>query len=113
MRSLTEYRESLERIKGGTIPVDLALEIVDAWEQMEGAKGGEYTVSRAVELSGKSRGWFRRRLDGWQQKGLARQLNDGTWLVKDAAIPRRASLPSGGVDPSLSDEEFFQLLNAS
>lgn len=107
MRSLTEYRESLERIKGGTIPVDLALEIVDAWEKAEEKTAGEYTVSRAVEISGKSRGWFRRRLEEFGAKGLARQLSDGTWLVKDAAIPRRRTLPTGGVDPSLSDDQML------
>lgn len=108
MRSLTEYRDSLERIRGGTVPVDLALEIIDAWEEDAAKAGGEYTITRAVELSGKSRGWFRRRVEEWAEVGLSRQLPDGTWLVKDAVVPRRRELPSGGVDPSLSDAELFR-----
>lgn len=110
MRSLTEYRETLERVRGGTVPVDLALEIVDAWERDAERSAGEYTITRAVELSGKSRGWFRRRIDDWARQGLARQLSDGTWLVKDAAVPIRRRLPSGGVDPSLSDEDIYAQL---
>jgi hypothetical protein len=108
MRSLTEYRRLLEQIGDGTVSTAFAREILDVAEAKIQQAIGEYTLARAMEVSGKSRGWFRRRLPAWEQQGLARQMDGGTWLIKDAAVPRRKELPSGGVDPSLSDEEIFQ-----
>lgn len=105
-RSLTKYRESLEAIRGGTIPVDFALEIIEAWEADVQLAAGEYTITRAMEISGKSRGWFARRLEDWAKRGLARRLDNGTWLVSEAAVPRRRTLPSGGFDPSLGASEI-------
>lgn len=113
MRSLTEYREMLERLEGGTVPVAFAQEILQAAEDQLQQAQGEHTITRAMELSGKSRGWFMRRLDAWAAQGLARRVEGGPWLVKDAVVPRRRPLASGGVDPSLSDEEIYRQLMAS
>jgi hypothetical protein len=110
MRSLEEYRAELTRLEGGTIPVTYAMELLDSADAAVAASRGEYTVSRAVELSRRSRSWIKRRLADWQAKGLARQLDDGTWLVKDAALPRAAVVPRGGFDPALGPEEIARRL---
>lgn len=112
MRSLTEYREMLDRIKGGTIPATLALEIVEAWEQDVEQAQGEYTITQAMEVSGRSRGWFHRRVESWAQQRLARKLPSGQWLVRTAAVPRRRVLPRGGIDPSLSPRDAARRLLA-
>lgn len=114
MRSLTEYRAWLEEIDGGTVPVAKVLEIVATAEAEIAAARQEYTVSRAAEVSGKSRSWIVRRLKVWQATGLARQMDDGTWLVKDAALPARVKLARGGFDPALGPKEIARrLLRAS
>jgi hypothetical protein len=98
---LNEYREILERIgRGSTVSREFALEIIDAAETELAAAGQEYTVGRAMEVAGRSRSWVVRRLAGWAEVGLARQLDDGTWLVKDAALPARPHVPGGGIDLS-------------
>jgi hypothetical protein len=98
---LSEYREILERIgRGSTVSRDFALEIIEVAEAELAAATQEYTVGRATEVAGRSRSWVVRRLAAWADSGLARQLDDGTWLVKDAALPRRAHVPGGGIDLS-------------
>lgn len=100
MRNLSDYRETLERIGAGTVSTAFALEIIEAAEAEIAAAGQEYTVGRAAEVSGRSRSWVVRRLTNWSEDGLARQLDDGTWLVKDAALPPRPHVPGGGIDLS-------------
>jgi hypothetical protein len=110
MRSLTEYRETLEQIGAGTVSTAFALEILAAAEAEIAAAGQEYTVGRAMEVARKSRSWVRRRLPTWRDRGLARQLEDGTWLIKDAALPARKAVPSGGIDLSAPVGSFADKL---
>lgn len=100
MRTLRDYRDTLEQIGDGTVSTAFAREILTAAEAELAAAGQEYTVGRAAEVSGRSRSWVVRRLIGWREAGLARQIDDGTWLVRDAALPARRAVPSGGLDLS-------------
>ncbi|HET7321677.1 MAG TPA: hypothetical protein VFI96_04210 [Longimicrobiaceae bacterium] len=102
MRSLPEFRQMLERLKGGTIPAELGLEIIAAAEEEIEQAVGEFTLAQAMERSGKSRSYFQRRLSTWAAQGLARRPGR-EWLLKAAVIPRREV--HGGFDPSLSADE--------
>lgn len=106
MKDLREYRETAEKLRGGTVPAEFLLEVIGAAEAQIRAAQGEYTISRAVEISRRSRGYFKRRLSTLACQGLARQLSDGTWLVQDAAVPRPTAIPRGGFDPSLDPDEI-------
>lgn len=110
MRSLEEYRKTLEQIGEGTVSVAFAREILEAAAEKIQQAEGEHTIQRAMELSGKSRGWFTRRIPAWAEKGLARRAGGGPWLVRDVVVPKRRALPSGGIDPSLSNEEILRRL---
>lgn len=99
-RSLQAYRETLDAIGDGTVSTAFVREILDAAAAEIAAAQGEYTVTRAMEVARRSRSWVKRRLPSWRTAGLARQLDDGTWLIKDAALPRSTTLPRGGFDPS-------------
>lgn len=105
MRSLVEYRETLERIGDGTVSTDFAREIIDAAVAEIRAAHGEYTITQAVEMSGRSRSWFERRLNDFRMYGLARQLPNGMWLLKAAALPGREHEGSG-FDPALDVDEI-------
>ena len=108
--SISEYRTLLERVDGGTVPARLALEIVDAAEKELDAAHGEYTVSQAMHMSGRSRSWFERRLPEWRKQKLARRVGR-VWLLKRGAIPiKRAG--DEGFDVSLSPEEVARRLLA-
>lgn len=111
MLPLDEYKKRLQAIEGGTIPVSLALEIVAAAEHEVETRAGEFTISQAVERSGKSRSWFERRLEGWREEALARQVA-GVWFLKAAVIPTRAHSDPDGYDPSLSDDTILAELRA-
>lgn len=108
MRSLTEYRAMLEQLKGGTIPADLALEIVHAAEEAIEAARGELTLAQAMERSGKSRSYFERRVEDWSKQGMARKLGR-TWLVRMAVVSSREQL-QGGFDPATPDDEILAAL---
>lgn len=110
MRSLDEYRQTLEKIGEGTVSVAFAREILDVAEKQLEQAEAQHTIQRAMEISGKSRGWFNRRLPDWERQNLARRLGGGLWLVRDVVVPRRRPLPSGGMDPSLSDDEIIRRL---
>jgi hypothetical protein len=110
MHSLKEYRATLDRIGDGTVSVAFAREIIDAAEERLQQAAGELTIQRAMELSGKSRGWFMRRVPSWEKQGLARRVEGGPWLVREVVVPRRRHLPRGGIDPSLSDDEILRRL---
>lgn len=108
MRSLTEYRETLERIGDGTVSVEFARGILDAAERELVQTGGELTITQAVEMSGRSRSWFERHANQLAAEGLARKLSNGMWLVKVAAA-RRASDP-GAFDPGLDADSIAERL---
>lgn len=110
MNSLAEYRDILERIAPGTVSTDFALEIIAAAEAELAAAGQEYTIGRAMELTHRSRSWIRRRLPVWRESGLARQLEDGTCLINDAALPPSTPVLVGGVDLSLPVGAFADKL---
>lgn len=106
---LSRYRETLERIRGGTVPAELALEILDAAEAELAHAHGEYTLTQAMAMSGRSRSWFERRLPDLEAQGLARRAGR-IWLLKRAAIPERETFARGGFDPAASDEEILRRL---
>lgn len=106
---LTRYRETLEQVRGGTVPAELALEILDAAEQEIAHAHGEYTLSQAMAMSGRSRSWFERRLPDLEARGLARRVGR-FWLLKRAAIPERATYSRDGFDPGVSDEDILRQL---
>lgn len=104
MRSLTEYKAMLESLKGGTVPAELALEMLAVAEEEIEQALGEYTLTQAMEKSGKSRGYFERRLEKWAAQGLARKPGR-EWLLKAAVVPSR--VVHGGFDPALSDADIL------
>lgn len=107
MRSLTEYRALLERLRGGTVPVDTALDIIEAAEREIQLAGGEVTLRQAMLRTGRSRSWFEARLPGWQEMGLARKPGRD-WLIKEAALPERREAEAGPFDEALSPEELAE-----
>lgn len=106
-RSLPEYRAMLETMKGGTVPAELALEIVQAAEDEVRLAHGELTIAQAMERSGKSRSYFERRVQRWAESGMARKPGR-EWLIRVAVIPSREV--QGGFDPSLSANELADAL---
>ncbi len=108
MRSLSEYRDMLESIDGGTVPVAFAAEILDAAESEIHSAHGEYTLLQAMERSGRSRSYFERRIASLAARGLARKPGR-EWLLRAAAIPSREV--HGGFDPSLSPNELADALD--
>lgn len=109
MRSLTEYRETLERIGSGTVSVEFAREMLDAAEREVAKTVGEYTITQAVEMSGRSRSWFERHVERFAAEGLARKLGN-VWLVKGAAIPRRGE--TDAFDPAMDVDSIADRLVA-
>lgn len=107
--TLARYRETLEQVRGGTVPAELALEILDAAEQEIAHAHGEYTLAQAMAMSGRSRSWFERRLPDFEARGLARRAGR-VWLLKRAAIPERATFDRDGFDPGVSDEDILRRL---
>lgn len=107
--TLARYRETLEQVRGGTVPAELALEILDAAEQEIAHAHGEYTLAQAMAMSGRSRSWFERRLPDFEARGLARRAGR-VWLLKRAAIPERATFDRDGFDPGVSDEDILRQL---
>lgn len=94
--SLVEYGEILDRVgENGSVSVQFAREILETAAQALQQQTGEHTLARAMEISGRSRSWWEVRLPHMQARRLARK-EGGVWLIKDAAIPRRKPLPSGG-----------------
>ena len=108
MRSLQEYRDTLDKIGAGTVSADFAREILDAAEaELEEARG-EFTLAQAMEKSGRSRSYFERRMPDLAARGLARKPGR-EWLLKAAAIPAREV--HGGFDPALSVNELVDALD--
>lgn len=108
MTSLTEYRQTLERIRAGTVSIEFAREILDAAEAEIQERSGEFTITQGVELSGRSRSWFERRLPLLVQQGLARKVGTA-WLLKGAAIPARRA-EGDEFDPMLDADEIARRL---
>ncbi len=110
MRSLGEYRETLEKIgHQGAVSVAYALEIVRAAEAALEGQSLEHTLARAIALSGRSRSWWESRLPHLKAKKLARK-EGAIWLIRDAAIPRRKPLPRGGFRETDSADEIAERL---
>ena len=96
METLDEYRETLERIgPQGTVSAAFAREIVDVAEAELEEAHGEYTIAQAMEMSGRSRAYFTRRLDRLEREGLARKPGR-EWLIRRAAIPERLANEDDG-----------------
>lgn len=112
MTPLADYRETLERVRGGTVPATLALEILDVAEREIERVHGEHTLTDAMAMSGRSRSWFERRLPEWERQGLARRAGR-IWLVKHGVIPHRELEVAAGFDPATSDDEILRRLRAS
>jgi len=113
IENLSEARAIMERLEGGTVPVATVLEIIQLAEDELSQARGEFTLTQAMEMSGRSRAWFERRLPEWVQKGMARRPGRD-WLIKGAVIPlRESTLPRHGFDPRLSDEQIMARLRAS
>lgn len=109
VKFVEQYRERLEGVE--TVRVDLVHEILDVMEAELEEAHGEYTIDQAVEMSGRSRSFFERRLDDLEERGLARKPGRD-WLIKAAAIPdrERKSLPGDGFDEDASDDEILRRL---
>jgi hypothetical protein len=111
--TLDDYRKTLEQIGGGTVSVEFVRAVLEAADAEIEARSGEFTVTQAVEISGRSRSWFERRLRGMERDGLARQLAPhGVWLLKGAAIPSRGSV-TRGFDPRLDENTIADRLVAA
>lgn len=107
MKTLTEYEQTLEKIGSGAVSIEFAREILEAAKAELAEAGGEFTITQAVELSGRSRSWFERRLPELAAAGTARQLPGGLWLLKRAAIPSRWK-EGDGLDPALDTETLAE-----
>lgn len=103
--SLEEYRRRLAGVE--TVRRELVEEILDVAEAELDSAHGEFTISQAVAMSGRSRSWFERRLERWEERGLARKPGRD-WLLKAAVIPRRAG--ERGFDPRLPADEIARRL---
>jgi hypothetical protein len=111
VRSMDEYRQTLDRIGAGTVSAEFAREILEAAEREIEARSGEFTVTQAVELSGRSRSWYERRLPDLEESGLARKVG-AVWLLKAAAIPTRRA-DDDGFDPLMTPEEIANRMAAA
>lgn len=111
MSRLDEYRDTLERVRGGTVPTGLALEILDVAEAELEHAHGEYTLAQAMEMSGRSRSYFERRLPRLAREGLARKPGR-EWLIRRAAIPGKPEASDEGFDPDMPVEDIVSGLLA-
>lgn len=109
-RSLQEYRDRLNGV--ATVSVELVREIIDVAEAEIETAHGEFSLSQAVGISGRSRSWFERRLPTWQIQGLARKVGR-VWLLKRAIIPSRRQTARGAFDPSTPNDSIIDSLLAS
>ncbi len=111
LKTLAEYRELLEEMRGGTVAVDYVLdEIIAAAEREIARSGVELTLSQAMSLSGRSRSYFEARLAKWQEQGLARKPGRD-WLISRVVVPvRRQPGGEGLLDPDMSPEEIADIL---
>lgn len=109
--SLEEYRRSLELVQGGTIPVALALEIIDQAEEEIETRAVALTLQEAMDVSGRSRSFFERRLAGWLRDGTARKRG-GRWFIDRAVVPYRSGKPREGFDPSMPTDQIADRLLA-
>jgi len=109
--SLAEFRRSLEMVDGGTIPVSLALEIIDQAEEEIETREIALTMQEAMERSGRSRAYFERRLARWLKDGHARKRG-GRWFIAAEVVPYRSGKPGDGFDPSTPTEQIADQLLA-
>lgn len=110
MTTLERYEATLTQVgEQGTVSVAFAREILAAAREEIEQRAGEFSVTQAVEISGRSRSWFERRLPEWQETGLARKVG-ALWLLKAAAIPARTE-GVHGFDPRLGAEAIGRRLD--
>jgi hypothetical protein len=111
VRSLDEYREWVEQMRGGAVPAETVLEIIALAEAELLEAHGEVTLTQAVRDSGRSRSWWTRRLTSLAARRLARK-SGGVWLIRAAAVPTRETNRGRGFDPDLSADEIARRLVA-
>lgn len=109
-KTLEAYRDTLERIGTGTVSVDFAREILDVAESELEEAHGEYTLAQAIQMSGRSRSYFDRRLERWAADGLARKPGR-EWLIRRAVIPAPPAVTEEGFDPSTPEDEILRRLD--
>lgn len=97
--SLSDYRDRLEVMDGGLVPVSLALDIIDQAEEEMESRLWALTIPEAMEVSGRSRSYFERRLAGWVKAGTARKRG-GRWFLNREVVPSRGGRSREGFDPA-------------
>lgn len=109
---------SLEFNRGGLISVDKVIDEILVPMQLALRMAQRMrTLKEAVDLSGRSAGFFRdqqatlggrSRLQVWEDKGLARLTKAG-WLINEAVIPQKAEGrtvgPRAGGEPDVDEIE--------
>lgn len=101
--SLADYRDRLEVMDGGLVPVSLALDIIDRAEEEIETRSLAITIPEAMDLSGRSRSYFERRLAGWVLAGSARKRG-GRWFLNREVVAAPVGRRKEGFDPSTPTE---------